>query len=126
MKVITTNRTIFLTFQAGSSSTIASINVNHPVNKILFRSLACDSNVTEYAVIQSDLINNETIGIAYRDSSYSNSTAQVIEYHFTQPTTIGGTYSFNLKNLDATATNPTGIEFYVFVAEFIGDGLEHK
>jgi hypothetical protein len=122
MKV--TNKTIFLTYQAGQSSTTANVFINHPVEKIIFRSLACNSNVTEYAVLQSDMILNETIGVAYRDSSYSNSTAQTIEYHFTSPVGISGNYTFYLKNLDGTPTSPAGDEFYVFVAEFIGSSSD--
>jgi hypothetical protein len=122
----TTNKTFFLTLQIGASTTEALVNIYHPVKKIRFRSLACDSNVAEYCVIQSDMINNETVSIAYRDATFSASTAQVIEYHFVQPVMIKGNYTFTFRNLDGTQLSPAGIEFYVFVAEFIGDKDEDK
>jgi hypothetical protein len=117
----TTNRTFFLTLQIGSSTTQSLVNIYHAVKKIRFRSLACESNVAKYCVIQSDMINNETVSIAYRDATFSASTAQVIEYHFVQPVMIKGNYTFTFKNLDNTPVVPAAIESYVFVAEFIGD-----
>ena len=113
------NRTIFLTINPGSSIATADINIPFAVDKIVFRSLAYDSNVTEYAVLTTDLIQWNAVGIVYRDSSFSNSTAQTIEYHFQTPTKIQGRYSFKFQNLDKTEINPVGIEFCAFIAEFI-------
>jgi hypothetical protein len=113
------NKTIFLTFLNGSNSTSTSIVINPLISKILFRSLSYKGAVDEYAVLQSDLIQNESIGIAFRNDAFSNSTAQVIEYHFTQPTKISGTYNFVLKNLDGTTVTLGADENCVFIAEFI-------
>ena len=110
------NRTIFLTINPGSCIATADINIPFAVDKIVFRSLAYDSNVTEYAVLTTDLIQWNAVGIVYRDSSFSNSTAQTIEYHFQTPTKIQGRYSFKFQNLDKTEINPVGIEFCAFIA----------
>ncbi len=116
------NRTVFLTFGVSSSIATADINIPFSVDKIIFRSLAYDSNVTEYAVLSTDLIQWNSIGIVYRDATYSNSTAQTVEYHFQTPQKISGRYSFKLQNLDGTLTSPAGAEYCVFIAEFIREG----
>lgn len=112
------NRTVYLSFLTSPKAT-ANINIPFAVDKIIFRSLAYDSNVTEYAVISSDLINWGSIGVVYRDSTYSNSTAQTIEYHFQTPTKINGQYTFQLTNLDGTTPTVAGADYCVFIAEFI-------
>jgi hypothetical protein len=114
------NRTVFLSFNT-SNQAIANINVPFAVDKIIFRSLAYDAATTEYAVLSSDLINWNGIGVIYRDSSFSNSTAQTIEYHFQIPTKINGQYKFQLTNLDGTLPTVAGAEFCVFIAEFVRD-----
>ena len=113
------NKTIFLTFPNASKSTSASILINPLVHKIIFRSLAYKGAVDEYVVLQSDLINGESVGVAFRNSSFSSSTAQVVEYHFTQPTKISGTYNFVLKKLDGTTLTLPAEESCVFIAEFV-------
>lgn len=114
------NRTVFLSFNTSNVAT-ANINIPFAVDKIIFRSLAYDAATTEYAVLSSDLINWNGIGVVYRDSSFSNSTAQTIEYHFQTPTKINGVYKFQLTNLDGTLPVIGGAEFCVFIAEFIRD-----
>jgi len=114
------NRTVFLSFNT-SNQAIANIDLPFAVDKIIFRSLAYDAATTEYAVISSDLINWNSLGVIYRDSSFSNSTAQTIEYHFQTPTKINGQYKFQLTNLDRTLSTVSGAEFCVFIAEFIRD-----
>ena len=116
------SKTFFLQFNS-SPSAIFDVNIPFAVDRIIFRSLAYDSTITEYAVLSSDLINWESIGIVYRDSSFSNSTAQTIEYHFQTPTFISGRYNFTLRNLDKTIATVGGPEFCVFIAEFIKDGV---
>lgn len=117
------NKTIFLTFNNGASSASTSIIVNPMVNKIIFRSMAYEGAVDKYAVLQSDLINGESVGVVFRNSAFSSSTAQVVEYHFTQPTKVLGTYNFVLKNLDGTTLTLGANEKCVFIAEFVyGEG----
>lgn len=112
------NRVVYLNFTASNKAT-ANINIPFEVDRIIFRSLAYDGAVTEYAVLTSDLIQWNGIGVCYRDASFSNSTAQTIEYHFQTPTKISGQYNFQLTNLDGTFPAVGGAEFAVFIAEFI-------
>jgi hypothetical protein len=114
------NRVVFLNFTASNRAT-ANINIPFEVDRIVFRSLAYDSNVAEYAVLTSDLIQWNGIGVCFRDSTFSNSTAQTNEYHFQTPTKINGQYNFQLSNLDGTFPTIGGAEFAVFIAEFIRD-----
>jgi hypothetical protein len=115
------NKTVFLAFDNTKTSSSASIVVNPLIHKIIFRSLSYNGAVDEYAVLQSDLIQGESIGIVFRNNEFSNSTAQVVEYHFTQPTKISGTYNFVLKKLDGTTVTLGANEKCVFIAEFVYD-----
>lgn len=115
------NKTVFLTFTIGSSLARAEVNIPFAVNRIIFRSLAYDGNVAEYGVLTSDLIAWNSVGLVYRDSTYSNSTAQTNEYHFQTPTKIQGVYTFRLQNLDGTEATVGGSQYCVFIAEFIRD-----
>jgi hypothetical protein len=65
--------------------------------------------------------------LAFRNNAFSNSTAQVVEYHFTQPTKISGTYNFVLKNLDGTTLTLGADESCAFIAEFVytDDNIHH-
>lgn len=114
-----TNKTIFLSFPIGVNSISQYINIPHPVTRIVFRSLAFKGVVTDYAVLSSSLIQDESIGVVFRDSSFSNSTAQTIEYNFRNPVTIAGQYTFNLTKLDNTPVVSVAIENCVFIGEFI-------
>jgi hypothetical protein len=115
------NKTILLNFNNVSTAT-SSIVIPYAVDRIIFRSLANNgNNVTAYAVLSSDLIQWEAVGIVYRDSSFSNSTAQTNEYHFQTPTNINGTYNFRLTNFAGAPLTGGANEFVAFIAEFIRD-----
>jgi hypothetical protein len=113
------NRTVFLSF-ASSANTSAVINVPFEVDRVIFRSLAHNgATVSLYGVITSDLIGWNAIGVVQRDSTYSNSTAQTIEYHFQTPTKIQGRYNFRMQNLTEADATVSTTESVVFIAEFI-------
>jgi hypothetical protein len=123
-KTFIKNKTVFLSFT--KASTTAEIFIPFAVDRIIFRALADDATTTKYAVLNSDLIGWETIGIVYRDSTFSNSTAQVNEYHYDSPQNINGRYNFTLKDLDGTLATIAGTESIVFICEFIRDGTNGK
>lgn len=118
------NRTVFLSFT--TAITTADINIPYDVDRIIFRSLADDGATDAYAVLTSDLISWNAIGVVFRNDAFANSTAQMNEYHFQVPTKIQGRYSFRLQNLDQTNCIIGGTESIVFIAEFIrGNGHGH-
>ena len=119
------NRTIYLKFDANGAAT-ADLHIPFAVDRIIFRSIAykeAAGPTTSYAVLDSDLIQWNTIGVVYRDDTYSNSAAQANEYHFQTPTKIQGRYNFQLYDLAVPRVAPTGVtdDVCVFVAEFIRD-----
>jgi hypothetical protein len=119
------NRTVLLDFNSVSTAT-ADINIPFTVDRIIFRSLAdTGNNVQAYAILSSDLIQWESIGVLYRDSTYSNSTAQTIEYHFQVPTKISGRYNFIMKDLAGALITGGANERVVFIAEFVRDKEGH-
>jgi hypothetical protein len=123
-KTFIKNKTVFLSFT--TASTTAEIFVPFAVDRVLFRALADDGTTASYAVLSSDLIGWETIGIVFRDATFSNSTAQVNEYHFDSPQNINGRYNFTLKNLNGTPATIGATESVVFICEFIRDGTNGK
>lgn len=116
------NRTIFLTLDASGRAS-ADINIPFTVNKVIFRSLAYDDQqvapVQKYCVLNSDLIQWNSIGICYRDDTYSSSAAQANEYHFQTPTKISGRYSFQTVDLGNTPCAGCNGDKIVVIAEFI-------
>jgi hypothetical protein len=119
------NRTIYLQFNTNGLAT-ADINIPFAVDRIIFRSLAYNEAggpTPQYAVLDSDLIQWNTIGVVYRDDTYANSTATSNEYHFQTPTKIAGRYNFQLYDLTVPKAPPSGVnnDVCVFVAEFIRD-----
>ena len=61
------NKTITLSF-ASSNTATADIYIPFAIDRIVFRSLAYEAVVTQYAILKRDLIRWESIGIVYRDS----------------------------------------------------------
>jgi hypothetical protein len=119
------NRTIFLKFDASGLAT-ADINIPFAVDRVIFRSLAYKEAAgpnPAYAVLDSDLIQWNSIGVVYRDDTYANSAAQYNEYHFQTPTKIQGRFNFQLYDLTVPRAEPAGItdDVCVFIAEFIRD-----
>jgi len=123
-KTFIKNKTVYLSFTTPSTST--NIFIPFAVDRIIFRALADDGGTDAYAVLSSDLIGWETIGIVFRNDNFSNSTAQVNEYHFDSPQNINGRYNFTLKNLNGTLATIAGTESIVFICEFIRDGTNGK
>jgi hypothetical protein len=119
------NRTIFLKFDASGLAT-ADISIPFAVDRIIFRSLAYKEAAgpnAAYAILDSDLIAWNSIGVIFRDDTYANSAAQYNEYHFQTPTKIAGRYNFQLYDLTVPRAAPTNVtdDVCVFIAEFIRD-----
>jgi hypothetical protein len=119
------NRTIYLKFDASGLAT-ADISIPFAVDRIIFRSLAykeAAGPTAAYAILDSDLIAWNSIGVIYRDDTYANSAAQANEYHFQTPTKIAGRYNFQLYDLAVPKAPPTGVtdDVCVFIAEFVRD-----
>lgn len=113
------NRTIFLSF-VSSPNASAEINIPFEVDTIIFRSLAHNgATVPLYAVLSTDMIGWNAIGVLQRDSTYSFSTAQTNEYYFQTPTKIQGRYNFRMQNLTQTDATVSTTESVVFIAEFL-------
>ena len=107
------NKTIFLSFTTPTTS--AEINIPFAVDSIKFKAMA-DNGTASFGVLQSDLIQWETLGIVFRNENPN--LTQSIEYHFQTPTKIHGNYNFVLRNLDKSLAEVVGTENLVFVAEF--------
>ena len=114
------NRTVYLTFDASGRAS-AEVNVPFAVDRIVFRSLAYVGGSATYAVLESDMILWNAIGVVYRDSTFSNSAAQTNEFHFQTPTKVQGRYNFQLRDLSGAVVTTANTNTCVFVAEFIRD-----
>lgn len=114
------NRTVYLTFDATGKAT-TEVNIPFAIDRIIFRSLGYVGGSATYAVLESDMILWNAIGVVYRDSTFSNSVAQSNEFHFQTPTKVQGRYNFQLRNLDGTPVTTANTNTCVFIAEFIRD-----
>lgn len=93
---------IYLTFDAGTSSTTASISVPFKVKTVHTKCISLTTGnpalaTGEYVTIESDLVNNSPLGSTFNISSYSAGTIQDIENQFWNPQVIQGIYNFVMK-----------------------------
>lgn len=114
---------IFLTFQAGQSSTTASIYVPFKVEIVHTKAMSLqtgDLGITgDYVTMTSDLVNNAPLGSTFNNSTYSSGTIQNIENQFWNPQVIQGTYNFTLRQSNgAFYPASTGNDKISLIVEF--------
>jgi len=104
------NKFVFLNFPQNVSSADATINVPFMVKYIHVKqsALTCITTVpavgaAQYIGIESDLVQNQPMGIVYNDSTYPTAINDDIEYILPEARAISGSFTFNLKNSSGSA-----------------------
>lgn len=112
---------ISLSFTAGESTALASINIPFRVKKIHIKSAVYKAGTvqTTYVVLKSTLGLNAPLGFLFRDTTYSTPSIQDIEIELKNPEVIQGTYTFTIFNVDGTqATATVGNDVIGLIMEF--------
>jgi len=116
-------QTIFLNFASGKSSTSQTVSVPFKVKTIHVKALnlKCgDELVTSrYVTIESDLVNNQSMGSTFNNSFYSVGTIQDIKCSLWNPQVIQGNYTFTMKQSNGSLyPASTGGDNVVMIVEF--------
>ncbi len=117
-------KALYLQFAGNSAST--QITVPFQVARIHVKGIAYNpqnnpvAGSAQYGVIQTDLTDNQPIGIFYNDATYSFSSFKDIDLTLYTPKTINGTYTFNLVNDVGNPYTPVGagVDSVIIILEF--------
>lgn len=123
-----TTKVINLTFTQTSGTANAYVNITFPVKRINTRAIAYQRGgstvaIAEYGSLLSDLINNDTHGVYYNDSTYGcASTGLLTQYEFRTPTFINGNYNFTMYDASGAVNFAVNtLDYIILVLEFEDD-----
>jgi len=130
------NKCVYLTLDNNTAQASAYVSVSFPVKEIIVRQIAYQDDVSNvdlksFGTLHSDMVQNQALGIVALVST-NNATGTtgtghilppsgLIRFCYRTPVSIGGQYTFTLRDLTGNQFNLGGIGNYniAVILEFI-------